>query len=81
MKGKKAEDFLYTCQSGTSQVAGVDDGEVFVEVDNGLKSCAFTDEDRKALYEVRAVGSAQGGAHQGEAHQPSTGGTGGVPGL
>ena len=53
LKGKRADDFTYTSQSGTSTIVDVDDAEVFVTVDAGLTSCSFTDGDRNALYEVR----------------------------
>ena len=55
LKGKRADDFMYTSQSGTSVIADVDDAEVFTGVDSGLASCNFSDADRTALYEVRCT--------------------------
>lgn len=52
LAGKRAQDFVYSSQSGTTQIVDVDDAEVFDGVDKGLKSCGFSDDDRKSLYEV-----------------------------
>ncbi|KAL3932462.1 MAG: hypothetical protein SGPRY_000692 [Prymnesium sp.] len=55
LAGKRAQDFVYSSQSGTTQIVDVDDAEVFDGVDKGLKSCGFSDDDRKSLYEVVAA--------------------------
>ena len=52
LKGKTSSDFTYTSMSGTTTVQGVDDAAEFKDVDNGLKTCNFTEDDRLKAYEV-----------------------------
>jgi hypothetical protein len=40
--------------SGTSTVPGVDDGKDLLEVDAGLATCNFTEDDRLNTFKVRA---------------------------
>ena len=52
LKGKKAEGFHYTNQSGTVRSEAIDDDKEFKDMHHGLKSCGLSDEDRVSTYQV-----------------------------
>jgi len=55
MQGKKPEDFIYSSQSGCTEVPGLNELKEFHDMHKSLATCQFSDEDRLSLYDVVAA--------------------------